>query len=776
VADAETMAPWVWKLVALAGAAAGVAFLATNAATVREGVWLATLSLSFLTTLVAVHLAPPGRRYPWYLVSACQGLFVLANLLANPLWATPATAAWSIPLAVSAFPLLAVAALAFSRSQVPGGDRESAIDGGIVMVAMAAVLTATAYQPGLLSQDLPASNWMLYAVVAPLLMSAVVAASIRLLFTGGVRLPSAWFLVSAAAVGLVGNTFRSALIANGAYERGTSSDLLLLATHVLIGMAALHPSAVMLTQPADPQRRRFTAARLAVLGVALVAIPVTLLVRGVDASLAPTLVGAVLVSLLVLWRISRLAVERQEAHEQLRRAAVHDALTGLPNRRLILDRLAQTLARQARDGRPVGVMFVDLDGFKRVNDERGHRAGDELLVGVARRLEEIVRRSDTVGRLAGDEFVLICDVADSGAALALAERVAVTLSHPYEVQGRQVRVGASVGLTLPTGGRTDPEQVLLEADAAMYSAKAQVGTAVATYDRSMADHDVARCTLERDLEQGLARDELWLAFQPMWRLGDHDPSGAEVLVRWDHPTRGLLLPGEFLPVAEQSDLILAVGEVVLTRACEQLAVWQEALPRERAWTLYVNLAGRQLVAPGLADRVEELLATHQLRPDRLGFEIAERAVIDERVLETANALHRLGVRLVWDDFGTGFSQISHLRGWPVDALKLDGSLVRSAVEQVEDAAMIRAVCSVADELGIEVLAKHVASAQVLAVVERLGCDLGQGHHLGRPVPADELWIPRAADAAVAPPDGAGPVSSHQPLDRLGREALGPAAR
>ena len=543
------MVPWAWKLAALVGTAAGVAFLGATTPIVRESVWLATVSLSFLAALVAASRTPPSRRYPWYLVAGCQGLFVLANLLGNPLWATPTTAAWAIPVAIGAFPLLALAALAFSRSQVPGGDRESAIDGGIVMVAMAAVLTATAYQPELFSRD-AASIGGLYAVVAPLLTSAVVAASIRLLFTGGVRLPAAWIYVGAATMGLVGNTFRFVLIANGTYERGTPTDLLLLAAHVLIAMACLHPSAVLLTQPADPRLRQFTIARFAVLGVALVAIPLTLLVRGVDESLVPTLVGAVLVSLLVLWRLSRLAVERQEAHEQLRRAAAHDVLTGLPNRRLLLDRLAQALARQARDGSPVGVLFVDLDGFKRVNDDRGHQVGDELLIMVARRLEEIVRRSDTVGRLGGDEFVLICDVADDA---------------------------------------------------------------------------------------------------------------------------------------------------------------------------------------------------------------------------TANALHRLGTRLAWEDVGTGFSSIPHLRGWPLDILKLDGSLARSAVEQVGDAGMIRAVCAVAHELGIEVLAEHVDSAQALATVEELGCDLGQGSHLGRPVTAEELRLPRVADAAGAPPDRADPGWPHQPVrsSRLG---------
>lgn len=769
------MAPWVWKLAALAGAAAGVGFLVVGTELPRESLWLGTVTLACVGVVVGIQGNRPSRRHPWWLIAASLALLVVTNLLSFPAWATPRSIAWSDPLAIVAFPLIGIGALALSRAQVPGGDRESAIDGAIVMVAMAAVLAGTAYHPDLVAQGMPLASRLLHTVVAPLMMAAVTAATVRLLFVGGSRLPAAWFVVGAAGAALVGNAFRAVLVASGAYERGTPSDLLILLSYVLIGLASLHPSAATLTRPAGSRRNRFTFARLAVLGAALLATPVTVLLRGVETTLLPTLVGSLLVSLLVLWRISRMAVDRQAVQDQLRRAAVQDPLTGLPNRRLILDRLEQALARHARSARPVCVMFVDLDGFKRVNDDRGHQVGDEVLVGVAGRLQAVVRRSDTVGRLAGDEFVLICDVEDEPAAQALAERVVVALGQPYEVEGRPVRIGVSVGVTLCDADGKDPEQVLREADAAMYVAKARVGAAVATYDRSLAEQHATRRTLERDLERAVERGgELQLTYQPLWRLDDHGAIGAEALVRWNHPTRGQLLPGEFLPIAERSDLILAVGEAVLTQACAQLAAWQAELPPHLDWTLYVNLAGRQLVTPGLADRVEDLLAEHGLRPDRLGFEISERAVIDDRVIETASALHRLGTRLAWDDFGTGFSSISHLRGWPLDILKLDGSLVLSAVGEAEDASIIRAVCAVAHELGIEVLAEHVASAQVLATVQHLGCDLGQGFHLGRPVPAEELWLPRAPDA-TALPNWADAGIVHRPLDRLVAEAFSPAA-
>jgi EAL domain-containing protein (putative c-di-GMP-specific phosphodiesterase class I) len=290
--------------------------------------------------------------------------------------------------------------------------------------------------------------------------------------------------------------------------------------------------------------------------------------------------------------------------------------------------------------------------------------------------------------------------------------------------------------------------VLTEADAAMYVAKSEIGPAVACYDEVLAARHSERRAVEAELERAIAGDEFALVYQPLWRLEDHGAIGAEALVRWDHPTRGRLGPDTFLPVAEQSDLMLLLGDRILEQACAQLAVWQRGLPPHQSWTLYVNLASRQLLAPGLVDRVAELLAVHDLRPDRLGFEISERAVVDDRVMETARGLSQLGTRLAWDDFGTGYSSISHLRGWPLDILKLDGSLIVGAVESAEDAGIVRAMCSVAHELGVEVLAEHLASVAELTTAQQLGCDLGQGFHLGRPVPAAELWVPRAPAAPV----------------------------
>lgn len=840
-------------LTALAGTMAGVGYLASGSELGRESLWRVTLAAALVAVLASIRWHPPGRRHPWWLLAASLGLFLTANLLDYPLWATPISVAWSDPLAIVAFPLVGAGVLALSRLKVPGGDRESAIDGAIVMIAMAAVLAGTAYHPDIVAAGVPLAGRLLHTVVAPLMMSAVTAATLRLLLVGGARVPAAWLVVAAAVAALLGNVARALLVSSGAYERGAPVDLLILAAYILMGLAALHPSAAELTTPAPHRLRRFTTARVLVLGVALLAAPVTVLARGVDTLLVPTLVGSVLVSLLVLWRISRLvlgrerarhelqrraefqavlavlaqraldgasvddlvaatrsamaehltvtrcaltdsspppgdrlvlvpvgtdgrvlvvaidvpitpavrsfveavahlltlAVERREVQDRLERAATHDALTGLPNRRLLLDRLDRALARRARDGRAVCVLFVDLDGFKRVNDDRGHQVGDEVLMAVAERLRAIVRDVDTVGRLAGDEFVLVCEEVDGDGAQQLAHRVSATLSQPYVIGDRPVQVGVSVGLAQPARFRRDPEQVLMEADTAMYVAKGQVGPSVVCYDDDLAAWHSQRRAIEAELERAIAAREFALVYQPLWRLEDHGAIGAEALVRWDHPVRGRLSPDAFLPVAEQSDLMLALGDLILEEACAQLAGWQRHLPPHQDWTLYVNLAGRQLLAPALVDRVAELLEMYGLRPDRLGFEISERAVVDDRVVTTATALSALGTRLAWDDFGTGFSSISHLRDWPLDVIKLDGSLIVGAVDQADNAGIVRAMCSVAHELGVEVLAEHVSSVEELTTAQQLGCDLGQGFHLGRPVPAEELWVPRAPDGVAA---------------------------
>src|SRR6056297_1358412 len=324
------MEPRTWTLTALAGCAAGVFYLASGSSLAQETLWRLVLLSSLTLVLTSIHRHPRGRRHPWWLIAVALGLFLVANLLDYPLWATPATIRWADPLAIVGFPLVGAAGLALSRAKVPGGDRESAIDGAIIMIAMAAVLAGTAYHPDLVADGVPLAGRLLHTVVAPLMMAAVTAATLRLLLVGATRVPAAWMIALAAVSSLLGNVFRALQVSGGVYERGTASDVLILVAYLLMGLSAAHPSAPELTSPAPHRLKRFTTGRVLVLGVALLAAPVTVLSRGVATALVPTLVGSVLVSLLVLWRISRLALERERVRRQLqRRAELQEVLASL---------------------------------------------------------------------------------------------------------------------------------------------------------------------------------------------------------------------------------------------------------------------------------------------------------------------------------------------------------------------------------------------------------------------------------------------------------------
>ena len=821
---------------------------------VRETLWRLVLVGACAAVLWGVRHHQPKRRGPWWLMLAALAVLLVANLVDFPEWSTEASTAIADALSMLAFPLIGLGALALTRSQIPGGDRDSAIDGAIVMIAMATVLAGTAYHPETLAgHEVALTTRLLHTVVAPLMMAAISAASFRLLFVGSLRNVAAWCMVTAAFAALLGNAARAVLVSNSTYERGVPSDALVLLAYIAIGLAALHPSMTALSAPVDQRHRRFTTARLIVLGTSLLAAPATLLLRGVDGASLATLLASVVLSLLVLWRLSRMAlerdrtrvelhrraqrqevlallgrralhtsdvdaliadavarvtdhlgtttcavvdlglaparhgrppaallqlpveeearvlvaerdtafceeegaflaaianlisvaIERQATQQMLHDAAVRDALTGLPNRTLLLQRLARSLVRRHPGGTAPHVLFVDLDGFKRVNDDLGHHAGDEILIEVARRLLAVVRPEDTVARLSGDEFVVVCDALTPTEGERVADRVNTALQRPFEVDGRTVRITASIGVSALDAEVADPEQALAQADSAMYVAKAQPGAAVAAFDGALGAANARRRLLERELERAVAEDELALVFQPLVRLDGNRIVGAEALLRWDHPEQGRLSPAHFLPIAELSNLILLVGEWVLDQAFVHAARWQQELDHDAEWTLFVNLAARQLADPGLVPRVERLLLTHGVRTDRIGFEVSETAVVDDRVVDNATALAGLGVQLAMDDFGAGFSSISHLRTLPIDILKLDGALAANVVDRPQDRAIVRAVCSIAHELGMQVLAERIETAEQRAALHGLGSHLGQGYHLGRPVDAAALVLPQA---------------------------------
>jgi diguanylate cyclase (GGDEF)-like protein len=428
------------------------------------------------------------------------------------------------------------------------------------------------------------------------------------------------------------------------------------------------------------------------------------------------------------------AIERLQSEEEMRHRALHDPLTGLPNRTLLADRLTHALQRAARRG-SVAVLFLDLDHFKFINDSRGHRAGDELLCMVAARLGEALRPSDTVARFGGDEFCFVCDdVSDAVEAIGIAERVLGALARPFALESGEHFASASVGIALADGPFRPAEDLIREADAAMYRAKSGGRGRYELFDEVMRADATERLRLDRDLRRALERDdELLLHYQPIVSVPGGDVLGLEALVRWQHPERGLVGPGEFISVAEDSGAILAVGDRVLELACRQAAAWIAA--GARPFTVSVNLSPRQIADPGLADRVAATLQRTGLPADRLRLEITENALMEESEITRLNllALRGLGVGLVLDDFGTGYSSLAYLRRFPIEAIKIDRRFIAGLGRDHDDETIVEAILRMAAGLRLDVVAEGVETVEQARILETLGCVCGQGFLWARPL-------------------------------------------
>jgi diguanylate cyclase (GGDEF)-like protein/PAS domain S-box-containing protein len=428
----------------------------------------------------------------------------------------------------------------------------------------------------------------------------------------------------------------------------------------------------------------------------------------------------------------RKAFEHRLAHQ-----ATHDPLTGLPNRTLLLDRLGAAIARARRNSRRIAVLFLDLDHFKVVNDSLGHGLGDRLLVAIANRLRTALRPSDTIARFGGDEFVVLCeDLVNLDDATAIADRVNTAISGPFVVDDAEVFVGVSIGIAYPDDPDADPETLIRDADAAMYQAKQRGRSRWVVFDNMMRAHAVDRLDIENALRRALERRELRVYYQPMVCLNTGAIHGVEALLRWEHPERGLLLPGDFITVAEETGLIVPIGAWVLDQACRQVQRWQASLPEVGPLTLSVNLSGRQLGHATLVDDVATVITDTGIDPASVELEITESVLMDDVEMseETLGRLRRLGVKLVVDDFGTGYSSMSYLRRFPVDQLKVDRSFVDGLGSDPGDSAIVTAIVTLAHTLGLEAVAEGVESADQLAELRALGCDRAQGFHFARPAP------------------------------------------
>ena len=423
---------------------------------------------------------------------------------------------------------------------------------------------------------------------------------------------------------------------------------------------------------------------------------------------------------------------RKRAEEQLLHDAFHDTLTGLPNRALFVNHLKLALERAKRhDDLLFALLFLDLDRFKLVNDSLGHGAGDKLLIAVAQKLKACVRPEDTVARLGGDEFaILLNDIADLSAAIHVAERIQKELSAPIRFGGHEVFTSASIGIALSSTGYERTEDILRDADIAMYRAKSQGQACYEVFDKAMHARALAHLRLEADLRRAVKRQEFCLQYQPIVSLGSNRINGFEALVRWQHPKRGLMYPAEFIPMAEETGLIISLGQWVLREACGQMREWQEQYPELADCTMAVNLSSKQLLEATLVEQIKQILEETGLDAKNLMLEITESALMENAQMAATmlTQLREFGVRLSIDDFGTGYSSLSYLHRFHADILKIDRSFISRIDVDQENREITKTILNLAANLAMNVVAEGVETKGQLAQLSALSCQYGQGEY------------------------------------------------
>ena len=442
---------------------------------------------------------------------------------------------------------------------------------------------------------------------------------------------------------------------------------------------------------------------------------------------------------------------KHETQEHLLYSTLHDALTGLPNRSLFLERLRHAMRRAARHPDDLfAVLFIDLDRFKEVNDNLGHFAGDELLRAVARRVEACIRPEDTIARLSGDEFAILLEsITETSDAGRVAERIEEALAFPINLAGAEITTSASIGIVTSTMTHDQPEQILRSADMAMYRAKAAGRARYELFDRAMHTDALARLQLETDMRRAVELDEFRLHYQPLISLRTGRVTGFEALVRWEHPQRGLVHPADFLPVAEETGLIVPIGRWVMFEACRQVKEWQSRYPRSVPLAIGINLSPRQFSQPDLLEQISQAVESTGIEPSCLRLEITEAAIIDRGgyAIGILSRIREMGARIYLDDFGTGYSSLSYLHGLPIDGIKIDRAFVGTMDSDEKNLRLVKTLLTLAEIVGIRAEAEGISTAEQLRELRALNCEQGQGYLFSAPITPDAVEGVLAADPA-----------------------------
>jgi diguanylate cyclase (GGDEF)-like protein len=728
----------------LVAAGVGIALIAVWLAVpatrpvVSTAIWLA----AFGAILAGIHAHRPPRRGDWLIFAAGFGI----TLLANPFKSLP-EALLPIPAPV----LGAIFGTTGSALQVIGlmrllrrhatSDRWRAIDSAVVIAATLFlswfVIIAPALERGLRSQ-MPVGMLLGYVVVVVVFLEL----ALRLVVSGGHRQPAFWLFLAGMVSALASQVALMYLDAQNAYVPWGIADLGWQTGAIFWGLAALHPSMRRIADSPPAGRLQMSWIRLVVICAAALVPNAILIANAVGANpsqrgdIAHVGIGSAIVFTLVTFRLAgalrelgRSMQDRERLEHELRDQALHDALTGLPNRTLFIQEVEAALRA---DPHGVAVLYCDVDDFKSVNDTLGHGAGDELLVAVARRLRGSLRASDLAARLGGDEFgILLRDLPEPAAALATTERILATFNDPFELSGHRNYVGTSVGVALGSG-KTDVSDILRNADVAMYLAKRQGKGRYEIYRPSLDAEVMDRVSLRASLEEAIRGGELEVHYQPIVELSTERPIALEALVRWNHKERGLILPAEFLPVAQATGLIVPLGRWVLNEACRQMADWTRRGVTSGV-SLAVNLSPAQVRHPSILDDIRDALESSGLPPHLLTLEVTEGVIADVRqATHILEEIRSIGVRIAIDDFGSGSSALSSLGTFPVDHLKIDRSFVEVIGRSARQTALTETVLRIAASLQLGTAAEGIDSREQAQALRALGCVLGQGLLFGAP--------------------------------------------
>ena len=706
--------------------------------------------LVVLGGLTALHTglrrnAVPGAKTPWRHMLWAAWLFVASMILRIALPATGESPPTNWALLPDAFVLPAYLLLGASfagmlRRRRAADDDPARVDAMLFGLAAAFMIWTFVIAPSIDQSGL--TGLRVANSFFPVVDVVILVLVMQLLLAGGARQPALWLLIGAAGVMFVGDMLFTLRDGELASVPQRALDVLFMTTFMLVGAAALHPSMRTLTEPQQVEIRDLSRIRIGIIAVVVV-VPVVVTSLQPTSGLVNDVVRAglcVLVILAVLARVVRSNNSRARAERATRRRATHDALTDLPNRELLAETIGGWADRAADEQLEISLLFIDLDRFKMVNDHWGHQIGDELLREVAARLGTQVRDEDLVCRIGGDEFVIaLASPSHSKLAESLATRVLAEFTRPFELSVGSVVISASIGVAKSSGG-TEALVLIRDADTAMYKAKGSGRNAYALFDTSLRDQVRDRMNLEQALRGALANGELAVHFQPIVDLAGDELDGFEALMRWTHPELGNVSPLDFIPIAEETGLIVESGAWLLRESARQLAEWTAARPAgARQLHVSVNVSVRQLRDRSLVGVVREVLADTGLPPAALWLEITESGVMEdiEAALATLTALRQLGVVLCIDDFGTGYSSLSYLHRLPVGIVKIDRSFVAGVGEDGANEPIVRAVLAMTKAIGHRVVAEGVETAVQRDWLRAQGCHLAQGWLYGRPAPAAE---------------------------------------